>query len=130
MLTPDKAGLLQSFLGSLPGNIAARLAKAVEVDRLTESNSLPHDVILEGLRPALRRSERLDRTPTPLRLFCRPFEDLLFDGARKDKQKGRIARSSVVPVWRWLSQTVATVRASSNVDRALMSGGEPCLIML
>jgi hypothetical protein len=117
MLTPDKAGLLQSFLGSLPGNIATRLAKAVEVDRLTESDLLPHDLILEGLRPALRGSERLDRTPTPLRLFCRPFEDLLFNGTRKDKQKGRIARSSVAPVWYWLSQTVIPVESKSYRDQ-------------
>lgn len=41
MLTPDKAGLLQSFLGSLPGNIATRLAKAVEVDRLTNPICCP-----------------------------------------------------------------------------------------
>jgi hypothetical protein len=117
MLTPDKAELLQSFLGSLPGSLAARLAKAVEVDRLTGANSLPHDLILGGLRPALRGNEQLDRTPSPLRLLCRPFEDLLLDGARKDKQKGRIARSSVIPVWRWLSQTVIPAETKSYCDQ-------------
>ena len=49
---------------------------AVEVDRLMDGHVLPHDDILEGLRPILRR-EHYDRTPTPLRLFCRPFQDLL-----------------------------------------------------
>jgi hypothetical protein len=106
MLTPEKAELLQSFLGSLPEGLAARLAKAVEVDRLTEGVGLPHEIILEGLRPVLRRCQPPQRTPNPLRLFCLPFEDLVEDGARKEKQKGRILRSSIVPVWNWLGETL------------------------
>jgi hypothetical protein len=106
MLTPDKAGLLQSFLGSLPERMAALLAKAVEVDRLADGTGLPHEIVLDGLRPVLRKCTPPQRTPTPLRLFCLPFEDLLFDGARKEKQKGRILRSSIVPVWNWLGQTL------------------------
>ena len=106
MLTPEKAGLLQSFLGSLPEGLASRLAKAVEVDRLADGAGLPHDMILDGLRPVLRNSESPQRTPTPLRLFCLPFEDLLVNGARKEKQKGSILRSSVAPVWTWLGGTL------------------------
>ena len=106
MLTSEKSQLLQAFLGGLPETLAARLAKAVEIDRLTDGAVLPHDVILDGLRPALRRSENLPRTPTPLRLFCRPFEDLLTSSTRKEKQKGRIARSSVISVWNWISKVL------------------------
>jgi hypothetical protein len=106
MLTPEKTGLLQSFLGGLPERTAALLAKAVEVDRLNDGVGLPHQAILDGLRPVLRRCKSLQRTPSPLRLFCLPFEDLLFDGARKEKQKGCIARSSVAPVWNWLGGTL------------------------
>lgn len=106
MLTPEKAGLLQSFLGSLPERMAALLARAVEVDRLTEGTGLPHEIILDGLRPVLRRCATRQRIPNPLRLFCLPFEDLLADGARKEKQKGRILRSSIAPAWNWLGQTL------------------------
>ena len=56
MISPERTGLLKSFLGSLPEQIAARLAQAVEVDRLVDGKSLPHEMILESLRPALRRS--------------------------------------------------------------------------
>ena len=62
----DKTGLLKAFLGSLPGTAAARLAMAVEVDQLMDNHNLPHNDILEGLRPILRR-ENYERTPTPLR---------------------------------------------------------------
>jgi hypothetical protein len=103
MLSAEKAALLQSFLGGLPAQAAARLAKAVEIDRLSGGRVLPHELILNSLRPMLRQVER---TPTPLRLFCRPFEDLVTPAPSKDKQKGRIARASVAPVWAWLTGSI------------------------
>ncbi|HEY0107609.1 MAG TPA: hypothetical protein VGB91_16120 [Rhizomicrobium sp.] len=106
MLTPERTGLLKSFLGGLPEQIAARLAQAVEVDRLVDGKSLPHEMILESLRPALRRAAGADRTPTPLRAFCAPFEDLFSIAPRKTKQQGIIARGSVTPVWAWISQVL------------------------
>src|SRR5215472_3549391 len=105
MLPDDKTGLLKSFLGGLPGPAAGRLAMAVETDRLMDGHVLPHETILEGLRPALRR-ENFDRRPTPLRLFCRPFQDLLTCRPRKVKQKAAIARGSLVPVWNWVSHVL------------------------
>jgi hypothetical protein len=107
----DKTGLLKAFLGSLPGTAAARLAMAVEVDQLMDNHNLPHNDILEGLRPILRR-ENYERTPTPLRLFCRPFQDLLTAMPRRAKQKGSIGRGTLVPAWNWLSQTLLPVETA------------------
>ena len=115
MLTPERTGLLKSFLGSLPEQIAARLAQAIEVDRLVDGKSLPHEMILEGLRPALRRVPGADRTPTPLRAFCMPFEDLFTLLPRKAKQKGAIARGSVMPVWTWVSQSLLPEQSKDYV---------------
>lgn len=109
----EKAKQLGALLGALPVTAAARLAKAVEVDRLNGGTTLPHEVILDALRPLLRRTQAADRTPTPLRLFCRPFEDLLTLQPRKTKLKGRISRSSIPPVWNWLSQNLAANAASA-----------------
>jgi len=103
MISEDKTGMLKMFLGSLSGDIAAQLASAIEADRLRDGNLLPHASILEGLRPALRNANAA-RTPTPLRLFCRPFEDLFDTNTRKAKQKGSLARGSLLPVWLWLSR--------------------------
>jgi hypothetical protein len=127
MISPERSGLLKSFLGSLPEQIAARLARAVEVDRLADGKSLPHDMILEGLRPALRRLSGSERTPTPLRFFCTPFEDLFTVATRKDtKQKGRIARGSVAPLWTWLGQTLLPeeTRAYSREAKAAIVAGQ------
>lgn len=104
MLSSDKTGLLTSFLGSLPGHVAARLAQAVELDRLMQGK-LPHEDILTGLRPVLRRDYH-KRTPSPQRLFCLPFQELLSNAPRKAKQKAVIARSSLMPVWNWINDVL------------------------
>ena len=107
MISPEQNGMLKSFLGSLPEQIAVRLARAVEIDRLVDGTSLPHELILQSLRPSLRRLNGSDRTPTALRFLCLPFEDLFTAAPYRDiKQKGRIARGSVAPIWTWVSQTL------------------------
>jgi hypothetical protein len=126
MLSSDKSGLLQSFLGGLPGQIATRLAMAVEVDRLMDGHALPHEDILCGLRPSLRQ-DHANRPPTPLRLFCHPFQDLLICAPRQTKQKAAIAREVLVPVWNWISQTLLPVEAAAYTAecKALVLGKKP-----
>lgn len=124
MLAPEKLKALKGFLASLPEPIAARVARAVEVDWLAGGGALPHEDIMQALRPALRGATDKQRTLNPMRQFCRPFEDLLSSAPRKEKIKGRIARSSVLPVWNWLSQTVAPEalnRFSLSVKTAVLS---------
>jgi hypothetical protein len=116
--------VLSGFLASLPEPMAARLAKAIEVDWLAGGKALPHETIMLALRPALRRVHNNERTLNPLRLFCQPFEDLLSSSPRKEKNKGRIARSSVLKVWNWLGQTLAPEalnRFSIGVKTAVLS---------
>ncbi|MFO1249098.1 MAG: hypothetical protein U1E93_13000 [Alphaproteobacteria bacterium] len=90
---------------------------AVEVDRLMDGHTLPHEDILEGLRPILRR-EHYDRTPTPLRLFCRPFQDLLSCAPRSAKQKAVIARGTLVPAWNWICNTLLPDDSAAYVAQA------------
>lgn len=118
MVAQEKAEVLQAFLGKLPEAIAVRLAKAIEVDRLSDGKALPHDIILEGLRPVLRGGFESKRTVTPLRMFCMPFEDLLYSRPRKEKQKGRIARNSILPVWSWLAEVLVPDATAAYVNGA------------
>jgi hypothetical protein len=123
MLSPEKFKLLQSFLGKLPEKVATRLARAVEIDQLGGGRMLPHELILGALRPSLRQLH--ERTPTPLRLFCRPFEDLLVQATPREKQKGRIARTSLAIVWRWLGQTLlpdATASYCAEIKSLALAG--------
>jgi len=117
MLSNEKTGLLKALLGSLPGTTAARLARAVEVDRLMEGTVLPHGDILTSLRPALR-GENPERTPSPLRLFCQPFQDILTNAPRTKKQKAVIARSSLLAVWQWVSQTLIPAESAAYMIEA------------
>ena len=85
----------------------------MEVDRVSDGRILPHELILDSLRPSLRDAEKTTRTETPLRLFCQPFEDLLSNDQWGPKQKGRIPRSAITPVWNWFSQELAPDLASA-----------------
>jgi hypothetical protein len=114
-LSSNKQLMLSGFLGRLPEHVASRLAKAIEVDRLI-GGTLPHDLILRALRPQLRIAPQLKRTETPLRVFCQPFEDILVNTHRDSKQKGRIARTSVEPVWAWLADDLMPERHAVLVD--------------
>ncbi len=103
-LTAEQQAALQKVLEQLPERAAIRLASAIETDRLRGGSKLPHDIILKGLRPTL-----LDlypppaHIPTPMRLFFEPFEDFIYDGWQREKQRGRVSRSSVTPIWNWLA---------------------------
>ncbi len=106
---------LDGFLGSVTPSIALRLAKAVETDRL-RGGALPHDEILSALRGKLREAQnRLSRVASPRRLVCAAFEDLLVVDRRR-KQRGRIVRSSIAPVWRWLTETLLPPDALALLD--------------
>lgn len=97
---PAKEEELKRYLASLPLDKAVALAAAVERERLLGKTAMPVDMILEALRPMLRQARR--RVPTPRRLFCVAFEDLLIDGPREEKQTGRILRASIGKLWLWL----------------------------
>ena len=88
----DKTGLLKAFLGSLP-ETAARAGQAVEIDRLMDGHELPHDAILDGLRPALRNSRRARRR----RCACSasPSRICLFPSRARPSRKP----SSRAPAW-------------------------------
>lgn len=105
MLSEEKKLALEAFLGALPGPMALRLARIVEIDQLSDG-PLPHEEILDFLRPALRQYGERKRVATPLRYFCLPFEDFLFNGPRRQKRKGCISRSVIVPLWNWVGHAL------------------------
>lgn len=60
--------------------------------------------ILAKLRAEFRKDgSALNRT-NPSRYFFAPLEPLLVDGAPAHANSGRIARSSLAPIWEWISR--------------------------
>jgi hypothetical protein len=96
----DKQSEFDRFLDQLPSHMADRLARALG----TGASVPPHAELLEALRPQLHPTAEPTHHPTPQRSFCRPFEDLLVNKLPDAKQKGRIARESIGPVWAWLEK--------------------------
>ena len=94
---------LDTFLGDIREKDLKRLVAAVEIDRLSGGRGLPYNSVLDALRPALRKCGNLQRVPTPQRMFCTAFEDILQTVPRSSKQRGRISRSSIMPIWEWMA---------------------------
>ena len=103
--TREPADQLDALLAQLDEEAAKKLVIGLEADKLKGRSTTPFDLILRGVRPLLSKFKgQRPGTPNPLRLFCQPFEDMLFSGPRLRKQTGRISRESIVPVWTWLNE--------------------------
>jgi hypothetical protein len=100
MPAQDQGQELQRILASLTPDKAGILAAQLERQKLEGRGGPQIDLVLAVLRKQLR-PDAAPRWPTPQRLFCVAFEDFLVD-ARKIKLPGRIARTSIDPVWTWL----------------------------
>jgi len=92
------ASQLGQLFESLSGTEIARFTRAIESDRADPKLPLPHEAILQILRPRLA-SLKPERYPTPMRQFCDPFEDLL-TSANPSDDSIRISRSSLIPIWK------------------------------
>jgi len=128
---------LQALLSVLPDQVARKLAVAVEYDRL-DGGALPHDVILEGLRPALQRTGlKRQGVPTLQRAFFEPIEDLLTATGEGKKEQACLARRSLTPIWRWLEMGLvadgiasATKAYAEAVHKADPAGRDQALGLL
>jgi hypothetical protein len=79
------------------------------------------------LRAELRPDGAADNTPTPSRYFFAPLEPLIVDGAPEHANSGRIARSSLVPIWEWICRDLLQVMARdyNNQMKALIASNKP-----
>jgi len=101
---------LQEALSQLSEAEADKLTRTLERDKLM-GGKLPHDLILAALRPRLQSEDLSQKkrggAPTPVRHLCWPFEELLVNRRDGVKHRGRVARTSIMPVWDWLAQELA-----------------------
>ena len=96
---------LSAFLGRLAPPTAVKLATGLERARLMGEEGLPYDLIMSSLRPALEKCEGpRPGLSDPLRHFCSPFEGLLVDRRDPVGHARQILRTSIDPVWLWLSR--------------------------
>ncbi|MCE9650553.1 MAG: hypothetical protein K8R18_13100 [Parvibaculum sp.] len=95
---------LSNLLSRLAPATAKKLATGLEREKLQGTDGLPYGLILTSLRPALERGGGpRPGMPDPLRQFCLPFEDLLVNARDATRHTRQIARTSIDPVWFWLT---------------------------
>lgn len=100
------AGELEAFLATLPSGAALKLLAGIERQLVRgQDTGLPISLIRRGIRPLLREMKGArPGLPTPLRLFCQPFEDLLVNEEEPEKKSGVLERRSIFPIWAWLTE--------------------------
>lgn len=99
----DAQQQLQLLLSSLSERELKKLAAKVELDRGVNKLGLPHNAIMQLLRPSLALI-RAPRVYTSQRAFCLPFEEMLINGRTGEKSVGKIERSMIQPMWEWFSR--------------------------
>ena len=109
---------LGQLFESLSSSEIARFTRAIESDRADPKLPLPHEAILQILRPRLA-SLKPERYPTPMRQFCDPFEDLL-TSAEPNEKSIRISRSSLMPIWNVVVESGGPEfqKAMQDIDKA------------
>jgi hypothetical protein len=79
------------------------------------------------LRLELRPDGAADGPPTPSKFFFAPLEPLLVDSAPEHANTGRLARSSLVPIWEWICRDLLQVMARDYNDqmKLLITANKP-----
>jgi hypothetical protein len=115
---------LREFLRDLNPGSRALLIAELERGMLRGEDMAGSELILTELRRSMHESRsQLRRIGDHARLFFNPLEPFLVDDVADHKHCGRIARSSLQPIWLWLSNTVMPDEAqtfSEQVESALL----------
>jgi hypothetical protein len=104
---------LRDYLAQLPPQSQALLMREFEraVERGEDDGVAT--LVLEQLRKIVRRAEEDEarpRTDDPARLLFRPLEPFLAEG-NFPIRPGQVRRTSLIPVWQWLSREGAPAPA-------------------
>lgn len=114
---------LEHLLTGLSSPAATKLLMEIERAELKGvSQALPSHEMREALRGVVAvGAAKPARTPTPLRLFCSPFEELLVDDATATKEIGRISRKTLPAVWGWLTSELMADEAPALCSKLIQA---------
>jgi len=103
---------LRDYLGQLPPQAQALLMREFERAIERGEDTTVATFVLEQLRSLARGTEEetVPRVEDPARLLFRPLEPFLIEG-NGPVRPGQIRRSSLLPVWQWLTRDGAPEQA-------------------
>jgi hypothetical protein len=114
---------LRVYLLELKSEARALLIGELERALLRGDDTAGAELVLNELRRSLRQAgQRAPRIGNPPRLFFQPLEPFLVDDAPEHQHRGRVARSALDPIWRWICNAVLKADAASysdEIERAL-----------
>src|SRR6185312_2456206 len=110
---------LRQYLLALRPQARALLSEELERTVLRGEELPGASTILEQLRNAARLGgDKLPRAGNAQRLFFDPVEPFLVDGVPHRKLLGRIARTSLNPIWQWVNRDLMPEQAKTFTDHA------------
>lgn len=115
MAQPDQASeQLKQYLAQLSPQVRGRLL--AELERLLElGEPIPRtEELIGSLRAEFPQGQ--ERRGEPARLFYKPLEPVLVDGAPERANSGQIARASLGPIWSLLTTELLVTMAREYVD--------------
>src|SRR5690606_28904265 len=99
---------LRQLLRELPPGARALLIAELERAVMRGDEVPGGDLLLQEVRASVRASEEEHpRVEAPSRAFFRPVEPFLTNAQSDRKIPGRIPRSAIEPIWRWISRDLA-----------------------
>jgi hypothetical protein len=117
---------LRDFLRELKPEARNLLISEIERGLLRGDEIPGAELILQELRRSMRDAgESPSRVDHSARLFFKPLEPFLVDDAPDHKHKGRIARTSLDPIWNWVCRDLLPEKSEqhrADVNRALGEG--------
>jgi len=110
----QNADKLREYLRVLKPEARALLVAELERGALRGDNAPGTDIILQELRSAMRtQAQGGDRVGHAARLFFAPLEPFLVDDAPQFAHDGRLARTTLTPIWEWICRDLATEQAQA-----------------
>jgi hypothetical protein len=117
---------LRAYLRQLKPGARALLISELERGLLHDTSPAGAEMVLAELRRSLREgSVRITRFDDNARLFFHPLEPFLVDDGPDHRHRGRIARTTLEPIWLWINNTLMPEDARAYallVDAAMLAG--------
>ena len=109
---------LRAFLRELKPEVRALLTAELERAMLRGDDMPGAEMILTELRAEMRDGGKPTARPgSPQRMFFAPLDPFLVDDSAERKHKGRIARSSIEPIWEWLCRDLVPTEVKTFLDQ-------------
>jgi hypothetical protein len=120
---------LRQYLRELKPEARSLLIGQLERAVLHGDDVAGADLVLQELRRIIREQrDGIPRIGNSARLFFKPLEPFLVDDAPNHKHPGRIARSTLEPLWTWIRRDLLPDEAKTLADEvsdALLANDEP-----